>query len=51
MFEKDAVALADYLGGESIVAGEGRVHCFRLLLPEAGAALDVRQQEGDGTRR
>src|SRR2546423_33151 len=32
---------------ESVVTGEGEAHRLRVLFPEAGAALDVRKQEGD----
>src|SRR5207249_6982274 len=37
----------DRMAQESIVAGERGVHGGRMLLPELGAALDVREEEGD----
>src|SRR5579884_54803 len=47
--ENVAVMRLNRLPKEGIVAGESSAHGFRILLPEPGAALDVREEEGNGT--
>ena len=48
--EDDAPARDDALQ-YLVVAGEGVPHGLGLLLPQAGAALNVGKEEGDGARR
>jgi hypothetical protein len=47
------VAAVGLNGGaeESVVAGQRLLHRFEVLLPEAGAAFDVGEQEGDRRAR
>ena len=42
---------ADNLTEECVVFAEGYSHPLGLLLPEAGAALDVSEQEGNRSAR
>jgi hypothetical protein len=46
-FDHDAPVLLDRLGEQRIMAGERLAHGLRVLLPQAGAALDVGEQKGD----
>src|SRR5205823_2848516 len=41
----------DCLAEEGVVASEGLAHRLWVLLPEAGAALNVGEKEGDRARR
>src|SRR5579871_1313864 len=47
-FEDMAVMLGDGLFQQGVMAGKSCSHGFWILLPELGAALDVREEEGDG---
>jgi hypothetical protein len=50
-FDDPAVGLSDGGCHEGVVAGQRRAHRRGVLLPEAGAAFDVGEEEGDGPRR
>jgi len=39
------------VAGQGIVAGQRRPHRLGVLLPEAGAALDVGEEKGDRAGR
>ena len=43
--------IADGRTDQGVVAGEGGAHRLGLVLPARGAALDVREQEGNGPAR
>jgi hypothetical protein len=46
-----APVLLDASGQKNVVASEGEGHGVGVLLPEAGVALDVREQERDRAGR
>src|SRR5690349_10860530 len=47
-FEDAAAAALDDAPQQGIVADEGMAHGLRVFFPEAGAALDIREQESNG---
>jgi hypothetical protein len=49
--DQRAAMLVDDFFRQGVVTGEGGAHRLRVFLPEPCAALDVRQQEGDGSGR
>jgi hypothetical protein len=51
LLDKGAAVLGDDRTSERIMAGESGVHGRGLLLPEAGAGLNVGEQEGDRSGR
>jgi hypothetical protein len=48
--EDVAAVSLDGSAEEGVMAGKGSAHRLRMLLPKAGAAFDVREQERDGSR-